>query len=165
MVFNAIYYLPVYRQAEGLQQLEWDIAPIPKGPKTRITTNPTAGVTMWSGTKSPDAAWAFMRYLLSEEASKTYVDMALDGLPVHKGAADLVLKDPRPPKSKQIYIDAYKYAKPAFTTPYGQRAKSEYNNAIRPLFLEGGQVRPAVMEAMPKIQAALEEEIAADVKK
>jgi multiple sugar transport system substrate-binding protein len=165
MVFNAIYYLPVYRQAEGLQQLEWDIAPIPKGPKTRITTNPTAGVTMWSGTKSPDATWAFMRYLLSEEASKTYVDMALDGLPVHKGAADLVLKDPRPPKSKQIYIDAYKYAKPAFTTPYGQRAKSEYNNAIRPLFLEGGQVRPAVMEAMPKIQAALEEEIAADVKK
>jgi ABC-type glycerol-3-phosphate transport system substrate-binding protein len=119
---------------------------------------------MWSGTKSPDATWAFMRYLLSEEASKAYVDMALDGLPVHKGAADLVLKDPRPPKSKQIYIDAYKYAKPAFTTPYGQRAKSEYNNAIRPLFLEGGQVRPAVMEAMPKIQAALEEEIAADVK-
>jgi hypothetical protein len=60
---------------------------------------------------------------------------------------------------------AYTYAKPAFTTPYGQRAKSEYNTAIRPLFLEGGQVRTAVLAAMPKIQAALEEEIAADVKK
>ncbi|MDQ3703366.1 MAG: sugar ABC transporter substrate-binding protein [Chloroflexota bacterium] len=165
MVFNAIYFLPTYRQAEGLQQMEWDIAPIPKGPQGRTTTNPTAGVTMWSGSKSPDAAWAFMRYLVSEEASKTYVDMAVDGLPVHKGAADLVLRDARPPKSKQVYIDAYKYARPAFTTPYGQRAKTEYNNAIRPVFLEGGQVRQAVMEAVPKIQAALEEELAADVKK
>jgi ABC-type glycerol-3-phosphate transport system substrate-binding protein len=91
--------------------------------------------------------------------------MALDGLPVNKAAAELVLKDTRPPKSKQIYIDAYKYAKPAFTTPYGQRAKTEYNNAIRPIFLEGGQVRQAVTEAAPKIQAVLEEEIAADVKK
>jgi multiple sugar transport system substrate-binding protein len=165
MVFNAIYYLPTYRQSEGLQQKEWDIAPVPKGPKARITTNPTAGVAMWSGSKSPDAAWAFMRYLISEEASKTYVDMALDGLPVHKGAADLVLKDARTPKSKQIYIDAYKYARPAFTTPYGQRAKTEYNNAIRPLFLAGGQVRQAVQEAMPKIQGALDEEVAADTKK
>ena len=165
MVFNAIYYLPVYRQSEGLAQTEWDVAPIPKGPKGRTTTNPTAGLAMWAGSKAPDLAWAFMRYLVSEEASKTYVDMALDGLPVHKGAADLVLKDTRPPKSKQIYIDAYKYAKPAFTTPYGQRAKSEYNNAIRPVFLEGGQVRQAVAEAAPKIQAVLEEEIAADVKK
>ncbi|HXI18443.1 MAG TPA: hypothetical protein VNM48_18930, partial [Chloroflexota bacterium] len=26
MVFNAIYFLPTYRQAEGLQQMEWDIA-------------------------------------------------------------------------------------------------------------------------------------------
>ncbi len=165
MVFNAIYYLPTYRQSEGLQQMEWDIAPIPKGPKGRTTTNPTAGVTMWSGSKAPDAAWAFMRYLISEEASKTYVEMQIDGLPVHKGAADLVLKDTRPPKSKPIYIDAYKYAKPAFTTPYGQRAKTEYNNAIRPLFLEGGQIKTAVAEAMPKITAALEEEMAADTKK
>jgi multiple sugar transport system substrate-binding protein len=165
MVFNAIYFLPTYRQSEGLTQMEWDIAPIPKGPRGRTTTNPTAGVTMWAGSKSPDAAWAFMRYLISEEASKTYVEMQIDGLPVHRAAADLVLKDTRPPKSKQIYIDAYKYAKPAFTTPYGQRAKSEYNNAIRPLFLNGGQVKTAVTEASAKIQAALDEEIAADVKK
>ena len=87
-----------------------------------------------------------------------------DGLPVHKAAADLVLKDPRPPRSKQIYIDAYKYARPAFTTPYGQRAKIEYNNAIRPIFLEGGLVRPAVTEAMAKIQGAMDEEMAADIK-
>ncbi len=36
MVFNAIYFLPTYRQAEGLQQIEWDVAPIPKGPKRRM---------------------------------------------------------------------------------------------------------------------------------
>src|SRR6185436_13795524 len=124
-----------------LQQMEWDIAPIPKGPKGRITTNPTAGVTMWAGSKAPDVAWSFMRYLVSEEASKIYVDMAIDGLPVHKGAADLVLKDSRPPKSKQVYIDAFKYAKPAFTTPYGQRAMVALNDDIKNVFKNGGSVR------------------------
>ena len=120
---------------------------------------------MWQGSKSPDLAWGFMRYLVSEEASRTYVDLGMDGMPVHKAAADLVLKDARPPQSKQVFVDAFKFARPAFTTPYGQRAKSEYNNAIRPLFLEGGQVRPAITAAMTKIQGALDEEIAADVKK
>jgi multiple sugar transport system substrate-binding protein len=165
MVFNAIYFLPTYRQSEGLQQAEWDIAPIPKGPKGRTTTNPTSGLAMWKGSKSPEAAWSFMRYLVSEEASRTYVQMSLDGLPVHRAAADLVLKDTSPPKSKQVFVEAFKYARPAFTTPYGQRAKTEYNNAIRPLFLSGGQVRPVVTEAMPAIKAALDEEIAADVTK
>jgi ABC-type glycerol-3-phosphate transport system substrate-binding protein len=108
-----------------------DIAPVPKGKKGRTTTNPTSGLAMWKGSKSPDATWAFMRFLISEEASKGYVEGAMDGLPVHKGAADLVIKDTRPPKSKQVFIDAFKYAKPAFTTPYGRRAISEYGNAVR----------------------------------
>ena len=114
MVFNAIYFLPSYRQGEGLQQMEWDVAPIPKGARGRTTTNPTAGVTMWSGSKAPDAAWAFMRYLVSEEASRTYVDMALDGLPVHKGAADLVLKDSaRPAPSRSTSTPTSTPARPS----------------------------------------------------
>ena len=165
MTTQAIFMMQTYRQADSLRQMEWDIAPIPKGPKGRTTVSPTAGLAMWSGTKAPDAAWGLMRFLATEESFKMFSELALEGLPVSKAAAQQVIKDTLPPKNKQIYLDAYKYARPAYNTPYGSRAKSEYNSAVRPLFAEGGQVKTAVQAAMPKIQAAFDEEMAADTKK
>ena len=167
MVFNAIYFLPSYRQAEGLQQMEWDIAARPQGARgARTTTNPTAGVTMWSGSKAPDAAWAFMRYLVSEEASRTYVDMALDGLPVHKGAADLVLKDARPPRSQADLHRRLQVRPPGLHHALrAARQDASTTTPSGPCSWKAGRSRQAVQEAMPKIQAALDEEIAADTKK
>jgi multiple sugar transport system substrate-binding protein len=166
MVWNAIYFLPSYRSSEGLANVEWDIAPIPKGKKGRITTNPTSGLVMWKGTKAPDAAWAFMRYLVSEEASKSYATGNVDGMPVHKAAAELILKDSRPPKSRQVYVDAFKYARPAYTTPYGQRADSILYESVWPkAFRAGEPFKPLITEAIPRINAAMQEEIAADTKK
>jgi multiple sugar transport system substrate-binding protein len=165
MVWNAIYFLPNYRRSDGLSQMEWDIAPIPKGKRGRTTTNPTSGLTMWKGSKNPEASWAFMRYLVSEEASKTYVTDGIDGMPVHRGAADLVLKDSQPPKSKQVFADAFKYAKPAFTTPYGRRAMQLLTESVRPIFNDGGVVRPAMTDVITRINAAMEEEIASDTRK
>ena len=166
MVFNAVYFLPTYRQAsDGLNGQDWDIAPIPKGKAGRTTTNPTAGVGLWKGSKSPEAAWTFMRWANSKETAELWVAENMDGMPVHKGAADQLLKDSRPPKSKQVYVDAFKYAKPAFTTPYGQRPMSVFKSAVAPVFNNGGNVRQAVTEAMVAVRAAMDEEVAADVKK
>ncbi|HET7769074.1 MAG TPA: sugar ABC transporter substrate-binding protein [Chloroflexota bacterium] len=166
MVFNAIYFLPTYRQAsDGLNGQDWDIAPIPKGKAGRTTTNPTAGVGLWKGSKSPEAAWTFMRWANSKETAELWVQENMDGMPVHKGAADLLLKDSRPPKSKQVFVDAFKYAKPAFTTPYGQRPMSVFKSAVAPVFNNGGNVRQAVTEAMVAVRTAMDEEVAADVKK
>ena len=166
MVWNAVYFLPTYRQAsDGLNSQEWDIAPIPKGKGGRTTTNPTAGLGMWKGSKSPEAAWAFMRYATSKENMELWVTENMDGMPVHKGAADQLLKDSRPPKSKQVFVDAFKYAKPAFTTPYGQRPMSVFKSAVAPVFNNGGNVKQAVTEAMVAVRTAVDEEIAADTKK
>jgi multiple sugar transport system substrate-binding protein len=49
-------------------KLNFGIAPIPKGPAGRVTSvNPT-GAVIFKGSKSPDAAWAFVKYLASPEA-------------------------------------------------------------------------------------------------
>lgn len=145
--------------------MEWDIAPIPNGKKSRTTTNPTAGAGMWKGSKSPEAAWAFMRFMNSKETMELWVSENMDGMPVHKGAADQLLKDTRPPKSKQVFVDAFKYAKPAFTTPYGQRPMSLFKSALAPVFNNGGNVRQAITEAIGAVNAAVEEEVAADTRK
>jgi multiple sugar transport system substrate-binding protein len=50
--------------------LKFGIAPLPSGPAGRATSvNPT-GAVVSKGTKSPDAAWAFVKYLASPEAQK-----------------------------------------------------------------------------------------------
>src|SRR5687768_2499040 len=106
-----------------------------------------------------------MRWANSKETAELWVTENMDGMPVHKAAADMVLKDSRPPKNKQIFVDAFKYAKPAFTTPYGQRPMSIFKSAVAPVFNNGGNVRQAVTEAMVAVRTAMDEEVAADVKK
>ena len=50
--------------------LKFGIAPLPTGPAGRATSvNPT-GAVISKGTKSPDAAWAFVKYLASPEAQQ-----------------------------------------------------------------------------------------------
>ena len=48
-------------------EVDWDIAPIPRGPAGRATLATGDGWSIWSGTKHKDAAWEFLKYLQSEE--------------------------------------------------------------------------------------------------
>lgn len=47
--------------------LEWDVAPIPKGKTKRSTRATTDGWAIYKGSKTPDAAWDFMRWLQGDE--------------------------------------------------------------------------------------------------
>jgi hypothetical protein len=87
-------------------------------------------------------------------------------MPVHKAAADLIVKDTRAPKSRQVYVDAFKYARPAYTTPYGQRADGILYDSVWPkAFRQGEPFKPLIVEAIPRINAAMQEEVTADIKK
>jgi multiple sugar transport system substrate-binding protein len=43
------------------------VAPFPAGPERRVTLATTDGFAVYSGTKYPDAAWEFMKFLVSRE--------------------------------------------------------------------------------------------------
>jgi multiple sugar transport system substrate-binding protein len=63
--------------------LKFGIAPIPKGPAGRVTSvNPT-GAVVSKGSKSPDAAWAFVKYLASPDAQQRIMALKAS-LPVNK---------------------------------------------------------------------------------
>jgi multiple sugar transport system substrate-binding protein len=60
-------WLVATHEAAGLQ---FGIAPLPKGPASQATSvNPT-GAVVYKGTKSPDAAWALVKYLASPVAQE-----------------------------------------------------------------------------------------------
>jgi multiple sugar transport system substrate-binding protein len=63
--------------------LKFGIAPLPKGPAGRATSvNPT-GAVIYKGTKNPDAAWAFVKYLASPAAQQMIMALKAS-LPANK---------------------------------------------------------------------------------
>jgi multiple sugar transport system substrate-binding protein len=67
-------------QAAGL---DFGIAPLPKGPAGQATSiNPT-GAVVFKGTKNPDAAWEFVKYLASPEAQTKLMELRAS-LPANK---------------------------------------------------------------------------------
>jgi multiple sugar transport system substrate-binding protein len=63
--------------------LDFGIAPLPKGPAGQATSiNPT-GAVVFKGTKSPDAAWAFVKYLASPAAQTKLMELK-SSLPANK---------------------------------------------------------------------------------
>jgi multiple sugar transport system substrate-binding protein len=65
-------WLVATHQAAGI---DFGIAPLPKGPAGQATSiNPT-GAVVYKGTKSPDAAWAFVKYLASPPAQTRIMDL------------------------------------------------------------------------------------------
>jgi multiple sugar transport system substrate-binding protein len=47
--------------------IDWDIAPLPKGPAGRFTLATNDGWSMWSGSKAKDATWELLKFLQSDE--------------------------------------------------------------------------------------------------
>ena len=97
---------------------------MPKGPAGRATSiNPT-GAVVYKGTKSPDAAWAFVKYLASPAAQVKLMELKAS-LPANKE----VLAGPFATSfdGAKVLADAIAYAhlKPSF------KGYDEWNTALQ----------------------------------
>jgi multiple sugar transport system substrate-binding protein len=93
--------------------LDFGIAPLPAGPAGRFTSiNPT-GAVVFKGTKNPDAAWEFVKYLASPAAQTKLMELKAS-LPANKA----VLAGPFATSfdGAKVLADAIAYAhiKPSF---------------------------------------------------
>lgn len=109
MEVNGSWLVPTH-EAAGLH---FGIAPLPKGPAGRYTSvNPT-GAVVYRGTKSPDAAWEFVKFLASPAAQKQLMQLRA-ALPASKE----VLAGPYASSfdGAKVFADslAYAKAKPSF---------------------------------------------------
>jgi multiple sugar transport system substrate-binding protein len=104
MEVNGSWLVPT-DEAAGL---EFGIAPLPSGPAGRFTSvNPT-GVVVYKATKSPDAAWEFVKYLASPPAQEQLMQLRAS-LPVSKE----VLAGPYATSfdGAKVFADSLAYAK------------------------------------------------------
>jgi multiple sugar transport system substrate-binding protein len=93
--------------------LKWDIAPIPQGPKGRVTTVNSAGFVVSKDTASPDAAFAFVRFATGVEGQMLAARIGL-AVPIREQVATspAYLEQASAPIDHGLFIDALAYARP-----------------------------------------------------
>jgi multiple sugar transport system substrate-binding protein len=104
----------------------WDVAPMPKGPVGQATSVNSAGFVVAKDSKNPDAAFEFLKYVLSEPAQTRLAQLGF-ACPVLESVAesDAYLKQSTPIDHK-VFLDslAFAHMKPVF------KGYDEWSSAI-----------------------------------
>jgi ABC-type glycerol-3-phosphate transport system substrate-binding protein len=85
------------------------VAPFPAGPKKQVTLATTDGFAIYSGTKYPEAAWEFLKFLISTDYGRA---MATDHL-LQPARSSLVpawveaIRQAYPEKAEEVDIAAF----------------------------------------------------------
>jgi len=114
--------VPGYAEAS----FKWDVAPMPKGPAGQATSVNSAGFVIGKASKNPDAAFEFLKYVVSEPAQKRLAELGF-ACPVLQSVAesDAFLKQSTPIDHK-VFLDslAFAHMKPVF------KGYDEWSSAI-----------------------------------
>ncbi|HEX2993940.1 MAG TPA: sugar ABC transporter substrate-binding protein, partial [Anaerolineales bacterium] len=106
------WVVPGYSEVD----FKWDVAPMPKGPAGQATSVNSAGFVIGKASKNQDAAFEFLKYVLSEPAQKRLAQLGF-ACPVLKSVAesDAFLKQDTA-IDQQIFLDSLEFAhmKPVF---------------------------------------------------
>lgn len=109
MTLSGHWSVPDYAAAT----FKWDIAPIPFGPKGRITTVNSAGFVVSATTPSPDAAVDFVKFATSEQGQTLAAKIGL-AVPIRSSVAQssAYLQQTTATINHGLFIDALSYAQP-----------------------------------------------------
>ncbi len=96
---------------------KWDVAPMPKGPAGAATSVNSAGFVVAQGSKHPDEAFEFIKFVLSPAGQARLTELGF-AIPVLKSVAesDTFLKQPGTSIDQQVFLDSLAFArmKPVF---------------------------------------------------
>jgi len=108
-------------QFRAIEDFDWDVAFMPKGPKGRVTRYYGDGYVAWRETKHPREAWELLKFLTSEYCERMYAEDAR-GIPSRRSVAyseDFIRADT--PWDERIFVESVKYAHlQPITTKYGE---------------------------------------------
>ncbi len=93
--------------------LEWDVAPVPKGPAGRATPFASYNLGINSKTNHPEAAWELLQFLTSTETvgKRAYAQVIRTTPPRRPIAGSWIYLGVSPPKHAQVFVDAVQYGR------------------------------------------------------
>ena len=142
------------------KDLEWDIAPLPKGPKTRPYILAFCGWVMSKNTKYPKESWEFLKILGGRLGARNFAKFGQDIPAINDKEAIDIWNDPtRKPEHVKVYIDCVKKGKHYFD-PYNGAwtiAIGRYFSEAFELAMIGKKdLKDALDERMPEMQKSLD---------
>ncbi len=104
--------VPGYNEAG----FNWDVAPMPSGPAGRFTSVNSAGFVISKASPHADAAWEFIKYVLSAPAQTAWPSWVLPARCCKSVAESPAFLEQSTPIDHQMFLDAVEYAhmKPVF---------------------------------------------------
>jgi multiple sugar transport system substrate-binding protein len=110
MVFDGPWNLP--RNADILKDINWDVAPLPKGPEGRATNTGGEFLTIFKQSEHPEEAWKFVKWIVQPE-NQAFWSMKSGYLPVRKSVLEIEeykkFLDENP--KLKVYVEQMKYAR------------------------------------------------------
>lgn len=135
--------------------LNFDVAPLPKGPAGRATGVNSAGFVISAKTQHADAAWEFVKFATGEVGQSELAKLGL-AVPIRESvaASDAYLKQ-ETPINQQLFIDALAYAHPKPVFRGYEDWASAVGDALTTIWEGEAEVADAVVEAVESGDDAL----------
>ncbi len=139
-------------------KFDWDVCPMPVDPggTTLIKGNQ---LVMSAGSRHPEAAWAFMKFMTGQEAErKLYVEMRRS-FPTRIDVAtspEYLRSDAKPPHHLDAFVSSIERGRVLPITSRWSEWTTEFNSALEPLFNgTPGNVDETLREAERRANATL----------
>jgi multiple sugar transport system substrate-binding protein len=151
MIAMGHWAVPSYATAK----FKWDVVPMPKGPAGQATSVNSAGFVVGKGSKNPEAAFAFIKFVESSAGQTRLAQMGF-ACPVLESVAksDAFLKQSTP-INQQIFIDslAFAHMKPVFKG-YDEWS-STVGDALTPMWNGEADLNPTLDQIVVAADAVL----------
>ncbi|MEB3778798.1 MAG: ABC transporter substrate-binding protein [Desulfurococcales archaeon] len=131
---------------------DWDIAPVPAGPKGRVTMAYTVALAINSGTQVRDAALEFLKYVVGPEGQKKIVIELGHTLPSIKALAEDPDMWPQHKKSLS-FVDQYTHVQVFMWGP----KTGELEGTISDIMASAMRGEISIDEAIESIKAAIQD--------
>lgn len=154
MSYNSRIAVSFYNQ---FRDLDYDVAPLPKGPATHASLVDPAALAVANGTKQPEAAWRFVKWMLGSEAGRWMAERNML-VPARLSVArsDAFVNLQIRPRNDLVFVEMMNYGRTVPLIPQWNQVPSLIGT-IMPGVLQGRvTVQNAVQTLNDRIQQLLD---------
>lgn len=155
MITEGSWRLRYFRQIENF---EWDVAPMPRGPARQITSVNGLANVVWSGSDNPNLAWDLVRFLSSEPCQIALAEGGTSIPALRSVAESEVFLDPTlAPDHIRVFLDGIDTGHPLNFTPRYHEWDEAVQRQLELAFRGEATVEEALAAAQEDVQELLDE--------
>ena len=132
----------------------WDLAPVPRGPRSRVTEVVGSAMAVTSQSRNKAAAFEFVRWMTSPAGMRFLVTVESPSC-VALARSDAFTRSPGLPESKQVAVDVMDYARPPLQHPRFREVMDILDAQLYKTQLGLVTVREALEAAVPRVDQIL----------